>query len=155
MKQSEESINHLKENEAARTGSNDNAENINFLQQNLRKTGRILVNDLSEEEIEYICMKITPRKISSYFKRHPQEFNKIRRGSRATSLSDDMTVMLVRKNITKDFVASFITEKIDVWRMEIERCRRMKEEKGESKSIALLEAILQSVFEGNVTLFFK
>ena len=30
MKQSEESINHLKENEAARTGSNDNAENINF-----------------------------------------------------------------------------------------------------------------------------
>lgn len=58
MKQSEESINHLKENEAARTGSNDNVENINFLQQNLRKTGRILVNDFSEEEIEYICMKM-------------------------------------------------------------------------------------------------
>ena len=65
MKQSEESINHLKENEAARTGSNDNAENINLLQQNLRKTGRILVNDLSEEEIEYICMKITDNSIHS------------------------------------------------------------------------------------------
>ena len=58
MKQSEESINNLKENEAARKGSNDNVENINFLQQNLRKTGRILVNDFSEEEIEYICMKM-------------------------------------------------------------------------------------------------
>ena len=51
MKQPEESINHLKENEAAKTGNNDNGENINSLQQNLRKTGRILVNDLSEEEI--------------------------------------------------------------------------------------------------------
>ena len=151
MKQSEESNYNLKENEEAKIGNRDNAENVNSLQQPLKKKGRVLVDDFSKEEIEYICMKITPRKIRAYFQRHPQEFNKIRRGSRATSLSDDMTVMLVRKNITKDFVASFITEKIDVWRMEIERCRRMKEE----KSIALLEAILQSVFEGNVTLFFK
>ena len=58
VKQLEESINNLKENEAAKTGNNDNAENVDSLQQNLRKTGRILVNALSEEEIEYICMKI-------------------------------------------------------------------------------------------------
>lgn len=155
MKQLEESNYNLKENEEAKIGNRDNAENVNSLQQTLKKKGRVLVEDFSKEEIEYICMKITPRKIRAYFQRRPQEFNKIRRGSRASSLSDDMTVMLVRKNITKDFVASFITEKLDVWRLEIERCRRMKEEKGESKSIALLEAILQSVFEGNVTLFFK
>ena len=155
MKQSEESNYNLKENEEAKIGNRDNAENVNSLQQTLKKKGRVLVDDFSEEEIEYICMKITPRKIRAYFQRHPQEFNKIRRGSRAASLSDDMTVMLVRKNITKDFVASFITEKLDVWRLEIERGRRMKEEKGESKSVALLEAILQSVFEENVTLFFK
>ena len=49
MKQPEESINDLKENEAAKTGNNDNAENVNSLQQTLRETGRILVNDLSEE----------------------------------------------------------------------------------------------------------
>ena len=78
MKQPEKSLNHLKENEAAKIGNNDNAENVNSLQQTLRETGRILVNDLSEKEIEYICMKITPRKIRVYFQRHPQEFNKIR-----------------------------------------------------------------------------
>ena len=61
----------------------------------------------------------------------------------------------MRKNITKDFVASFITKQLDVWKLEIERCRKMQEEKGKSRSIALLEAILQSVFEGNVNLFFK
>ena len=135
MKQPEESINHLKENEAAKTGNNDNAENVKSLQQTLRETGRILVNDFSEEEIEYICMKITPRKIRVYFQRHPQEFNKIRPGSRAASLSDDMTVMLVRKNITKDFIASFITKQLDVWRLEIEKYQKMREEKGESRSI--------------------
>ena len=155
MKQPEESINHLKENEAAKTGNNDNGENINSLQQNLRKTGRILVNDLSEEEIEYICMKITPRKIRVYFQRHPQEFNKIRPGSRAVSLSDDLTVMLVRKNITKDFIASFITKQLDVWRLEIEKYLKIQEEKGKSRSIALLETIFQSVFQENVGLFFK
>ena len=63
MKQPEKSLNHLKENEAAKIGNNDNAENVNSLQQTLRETGRILVNDLSEKEIEYICMKITPKKI--------------------------------------------------------------------------------------------
>lgn len=155
MKQPEESINRLKENEAAKTGNNDNAENVNSLQQNLRKTGRILVNDLSEEEIEYICMKIAPRKIRVCFQRHPQEFNKIRPGSRAASLSDDMMVMLVRKNITKDFIASFITKQLDVWRLEIEKYQKMREEKGESRSITLLETIFQSVFRENVGLFFK
>lgn len=155
MKQPEKSLNHLKENEAAKIGNNDNAENVNSLQQTLRETGRILVNDLSEKEIEYICMKITPRKIRVYFQRHPQEFNKIRPGSRAASLSDDMTVMLVRKNIAKDFIASFITKQLDVWRLEIEKYQKMQEEKGESRSIALLETIFQSVFRENVGLFFK
>ena len=155
MKQPEKSLNHLKENEAAKIGNNDNAENVNSLQQTLRETGRILVNDLSEKEIEYICMKITPRKIRVYFQRHPQEFNKIRPGSRAASLSDDMTVMLVRKNIAKDFIASFITKQLDVWRLEIEKYQKMQEEKGKSRSIALLETIFQSVFRENVGLFFK
>lgn len=44
MKQPEKSLNHLKENEAAKIGNNDNAENVNSLQQTLRETGRILLN---------------------------------------------------------------------------------------------------------------
>ena len=57
MKQPEECINHLKENEAANTGNNDNAENVNSLQQTLKGKGRTLVHDFSEEEIEYISVK--------------------------------------------------------------------------------------------------
>lgn len=155
MKQPEEGNYNLKENEETKIGNHDNTENVNSLQQTLKEKGRVLVDDFSEEEIEYICMKITPRKIRTYFQEHHQESQKILRVNRAASLTDKTTIMLVKKNITKDFVASFIIEKLDVWRREIERCRRMQEEKGESRSIALLEAILQSVFEENVPLFFK
>ncbi len=155
MKHIEKSDYNLKENEEEKTRNNDDAENVNSLQQTLKGKGRILVDDFSQEEIEYICMKITPKKIRAYFQKYPKEFNKVRPGSRAASLSDDTTVMLVRKNITKDFVASFIIKQLDIWRLEIERYQRMQEEKGKSRSIALLETILQSVFEENVTLFFK
>lgn len=155
MKQLEKSNYDLKGNEEAKTRNDDNVENVNSLQKTLEEKGKASVSDLSEEEIEYICMKITPKKIRAYFQQYPQEFSKIRSGIRAASLSDDMTVMLVRKNITKNFVASFINMQLDVWKREIEKYYKIQEEKGESGSRALLESILQSTFEGNVSLFFK
>ena len=85
MKQPEESNCNLKKNEEAKTRNNDAAENVNSLQQILKGKGRILMDDFSEEEIEYICMKITPKKIRAYFQKYPKEFNKIRSGSRAAS----------------------------------------------------------------------
>lgn len=113
------------------------------------------IADLSEEEIDYICQQITPHKIRSYFKRNPKEFNKIFPGFRVTHLTDENTIMLVKKNITKDFIASFIRKQLDNWRREIGEYQRMLEEKGESHQRAILNTIPQSVFVGNVRLFFK
>lgn len=115
----------------------------------------IFMSDLSEEEIDYICQQITPHKIRSYFKRYPKEFNKIFPGFRVTHLSDESTIMLVRKNIMKDFIALFIRKQLDEWRQEIEEYRTMLEEKGETPQKAILNTIPQSVFAGNVRLFFK
>lgn len=113
------------------------------------------ISDFSEEEIDYICQQITPHKIRAYFKRYPKEFNKIFPGFRVTHLSDEKTVMLVRKNIMNDFIASFIRKQLDEWRQEIEEYRRGLEEKGESPQRAMLNTIPQSVFAENVYLFFK
>ena len=113
------------------------------------------ISDLSEEEIDYICRQITPYRIRTYFKRYPKEFNKIFPGFRVTHLSDESTIMLVRKNITKDFVASFIRKQLDGWRQEIEEYRKVLEKKGESPQMAMLNTIPRSVFAGNVGLFFK
>ena len=115
----------------------------------------ISISDLSEDEIDYICQQITPNRIRTYFKRYPKEFNKIFPGFRVTHLSDESTVMLVRKNIMKDFIASFIRKQLGEWRQEIEEYRRGLEEKGESPQRAMLNTIPQSVFAGNVCLFFK
>lgn len=115
----------------------------------------ISMSDFSEEEIDYICQQITPCKIRAYFKRYPKEFNKIFPGFRVTHLSDESTIMLVRKNIMKDFVASFIRKQLDEWRQEIEEYRTRLEEKGETPQKAILTTIPKSVFAGNVRLFFK
>lgn len=120
-----------------------------------RENDLISISDLSEEEINYICQQITPNRIRAYFKRYPKEFNKIFPGFRVTHLSDDNTIMLVRKNITKDFVTSFIRKQLGIWSQEIEEYRKELEEKGESPQRAMLKTIPQSVFVGNVRLFFK
>lgn len=115
----------------------------------------ISISDLSEDEIDYICQQITPNRIRAYFKRYPKEFNKIFPGFRVTHLSDDNTIMLVRKNILKNFITSFIRKQLGSWNQEIEEYRKSLEEKGESPQMAMLNTILQSVFAGNVHLFFK
>lgn len=113
------------------------------------------LSELSEEEIDYICQQITPYKIRAYFKRYPKEFNKISPGFRVTHFSDENTIVLVKNNIKKDFVASFIRKQLDEWRREINEYRKTLEEKGESPSMAMLNTIPRSVFAGNVGLFFK
>ena len=115
----------------------------------------ISMSDFSEEEIDYICQQITPCKIRAYFKRYPKEFNKIFPGFRVTHLSDESTILLIRKNIMKDFIASFIRKQLDEWRQEIEEYRTRLEEQGETPQKAILNTIPKSVFAGNVRLFFK
>ncbi len=115
----------------------------------------ISISELSEEEVDYICRQITPYRIRAYFKRYPKEFNKIFPGFRVTHLSDESIIMLVRKNVKKDFVASFIRKQLDEWKQVIEEERKTLEEKGESPQRAMLNIISQSVFAGKVSLFFK
>lgn len=139
------------------TGANDtdNAQNINVMQQSSGQEGGISASGFSDKEIEYICQQITPRKIRAHFQQYPQEFAKIRPGIRAASLSDDMTIQFVSKNITKKFISSYINRQLSAWKREINECQKTLEEKGESHQKALLKTISQSAFSGNVSLFFK
>ncbi len=154
MRQMGKDGNTLEENKEETINNIDNNKSSECIQKALKEKNAICMSDLSEVEIKYICQQITPKKIRAYFQRYPQEFNKIRSGVRASSLSDDSTIMLVNKNIKKDFVASFIYKKLDVWKWEIEEYFRELEQNGESHEKALLKTISQSVFAGNVGLFF-
>ena len=65
------------------------------------------------------------------------------------------SISIVKKNITKDFVASFIRKQLSSWVQETSGYRKSLETGGESCERAMLHAIVQSEFEGNVRLYFK
>lgn len=127
----------------------------NALSRILESTDKFPMPNLTDEEIEYICQQISPKVIRDYFQRYPKEFSKIRPGFRVASLSDDDTIALVCKNITKSFVSSLIEKRINYWREEIHNYQKSLEQKGDSAEKALLKTIPESVFHGNVALFFK
>ena len=145
----------LDKNTDAKTDSVNDMKIENFSQQTLKEGFVFSVSDFSEEEIDYICQKITPRKIRAHFRHNPDKFNKIFSGFRVASISDDSIISIVKKNITKDFVASFIRKQLSSWVQETSGYRKSLETGGESCERAMLHAIVQSEFEGNVRLYFK
>lgn len=114
-----------------------------------------LLENFSEAEIQYICHRITPKRIRMYFQKNPKEFTAIYHGFRAGTLSDDDTVSCVYKNIKKQFIISFIEKYISQWLQEIRNFRNELEEQGISPDEALLRTLPQSVFSENIDLYFK
>ncbi|MDL2257545.1 hypothetical protein LJC42_00100 [Eubacteriales bacterium OttesenSCG-928-K08] len=110
---------------------------------------------LAEEEIVYVCKMVTPKEIRLYFQKYPKEFAGIRPGFRASSLSDDDTIMLVCKNATRPFVSTFLENWIAIWLQDIRSFRRDLESNGASPEESLLRALPESVFSEDIDLFFK
>ena len=84
----------LDKNTDAKTDSVNDMKIENFSQQTLKEGFVFSVSDFSEEEIDYICQKITPRKIRAHFRHNPDKFNKIFSGFRVASISDDSIISL-------------------------------------------------------------
>lgn len=113
------------------------------------------LENFTEAEIQYICHRITPKKIRMYFQKNPKEFTAIYHGFRAGTLSDDDTVSCVYKNIRKQFIKSFIEKNISQWLKEIRDFRNKLEKKNILPDEALLRTLPQSVFSENIDLYFK
>ena len=84
----------LDKNTDAKTDSVNDMKIENFSQQTLKEGFVFSVSDFSEEEIDYICQKITPRKIRAHFRHNPDKFKKIFSGFRVASISDDSIISL-------------------------------------------------------------
>ena len=69
---------------------------------------KVPVSDLTDEEIEYICRRITPKEIRAYFQKNPKQFAKIRPGFRAETLLDEDTITLIYKNTSNHFISSYL-----------------------------------------------
>ena len=115
----------------------------------------VLLSNLSQEEIKYICDRIPTVAARLYFQKNSKEFTKIRPGFRAETLSDADTRSILSRNAGKQFIAIFIEKMVSDWVEQIEQQINSLEEEGYTTGEALLQAIPESVFCDSSELYFK
>lgn len=54
---------------------------------------------LNKSEIEYLCRRMSPKEIKSYFQKFPKDFTRIRPGFRPNALSDDDAIKIGRAHV--------------------------------------------------------
>lgn len=113
------------------------------------------LQQLTEEEINYICLSIPYKYVVGYFKTYPKEFAKIRPGFRPTSLNASDAVKILKKYHDRKFINSFLEKTIDKWLVEIEECLDQYMNEGESFELSCLHTLPESYFADNVALYFK
>lgn len=111
--------------------------------------------DLTKEEIKYVCTVIPFKEASAYFKRHPQEFAKLRPGFRAQSLNEDAIIHTLYDFRNRDFIASFLIKNIERWIKGIDGELTKVLENGLDQEAAYINVLSRSFFSENVALFFK
>jgi len=110
---------------------------------------------LIEDEIHYICSIIPYQDTIGYFTKNSKEFNKIRPGFRAKSISEAEATRLLITNISRHFISDFVEKQIDIWLTQIKDYYNGKVHDGDSHIIALLHTLPYSVFAENIKLYFK
>lgn len=110
---------------------------------------------LTQEEKTTLCEIIGGREFKKLFKENGQEFSKIQKGFRASSLSEEHARKLAIENMDKPFVSAFINANVDNWLNGIQENIENLESEGSTHDIAMATAMLDSVFANNVDLYLK
>jgi len=111
--------------------------------------------ELIEDEIRYICSIIPYQDTIGHFTKNVNEFNKIRPGFRAKSISEAEVTRLLITNISRYFISDFVEKQIDIWVSQIKDHYIERVHDGDSHIIALLHTLPSSVFAKNIKLYFK
>lgn len=119
-----------------------------------RKT-MLSLSDLTQDEIKYICGKMSLSMVRKYFQGQPKEFVKIKPGFRATKLSDADTLSILVKNYKQPFIHSFIEKVVADCLTQISVHITKLEDEGYSHGEALLKTLPESFFCDNIELYFK
>lgn len=113
------------------------------------------LTDLTKEEIKYVCTVIPFKEVSTYFRKYPKEFSKLKPGFRVKSLNEDTVIQTLYDFRNRDFIASFLFKHIDRWIEEIDRELVKALESELDQEAAYIDVLSRSFFSGNVALFFK
>lgn len=110
---------------------------------------------LSSEEIQFICSSIPYGDVIKYFKKNSKEFSKIRPGFRPDAVPPKDVTRLLKNNINRDFISSFVEKTIEMWLLQIQAAYESYLDEGKGETAAIVHTLSQSYFSDNVTLYFK
>lgn len=110
---------------------------------------------LSSEEIQFICASIPHGDVIKYFKKNPKEFSKIRPGFRPAAVTPKDATRLLKNNINRDFISSFVEKTIKIWLLQIQDAYESYLDEGKSETAAIVHTLSQSYFSEKVTAYFK
>lgn len=110
---------------------------------------------ITKEEQETICDIIEGRFFKTAYTQNPKGFNQIKPGFRVKSLNDNDAVRLAKENLNHDFIKTIINNWIDITLKKIKGQKQAFCESGKSSIEATALALLDSVFESYIELYFK
>jgi len=113
------------------------------------------LTDLTKEEIKYVCTVIPFKEVSTYFRKYPKEFSKLKPGFRVKSLNEDTVIQTLYDFRNRHFIASFLFKHINRWIEEIDEELVKALESESDQEAAYIDVLSRSFFVGNVALFFK
>ena len=88
---------------------------------------------LTQEEKVNLCGIMGGRDFKELFKHNEREFQKIRKGFRAKSLTEQQALSIAIVNVDKPLIAMWVNTRVDIWLKEIQE--NIKELEEEIKSL--------------------
>jgi predicted nuclease with TOPRIM domain len=113
------------------------------------------MSNLTESEVRTVCEIISGRSIKKLFETNPMEFAKIKRGFRASSLSDKAAIDLAVKYRNELFISDYLNTILFGWVNEIREIGESIEAEVKDYDISIASTLVDSVFSENIELYFK
>ena len=110
---------------------------------------------LTDDELRYICRRISGKTLRDLYQKNGNTFNKLKRGFRPGSLSDDETYNFACSNRNTPFIADFLDFVVDRWLQEICEAKEEAIKDGMAENVAIIETLANSYFDERPDLYFK
>lgn len=112
------------------------------------------VDHLTEEQLNYLCSKIPVAAAKYYFLKHPKEFQRLEKGFRVKSLSNEQVARILFRHHRDRFIKDFLIKYLDTELVTIQALLDHRAS-DEADQEAYIEAFGDSIFDENVALYFQ
>lgn len=106
---------------------------------------------LSQEQLNYVCSKIPVAVAKDYFLKNPRDFQRLEKGFRAKSLSNEQVARILLRHYRDRFIQDFLIQCLYAELKFIEE--KLRSDEGNQE--VYIEALGDSIFDENVALYFQ